>query len=110
MGIPVDLRRRHAAGRSTLVCESAQTVICHSIAGYLEGVYIIENCIEHVAHALGLPVDQVRERNFYKKGDVTPFGQTLNYCNAQLVYNMVRESSDYDKRLAAVKAFNAGNR
>lgn len=79
-------------------------------AGTLEGNFVIENVIEHVAHAVGLSADDVRERNFYQKGDVTPFGQKLDYCNVQLVYDMVKESSGYDKRQADVETFNTANR
>jgi xanthine dehydrogenase/oxidase len=76
----------------------------------MEGTYVLETCIEHVAHALGLPSGAVRDRNLYTKGDVTPFGQPLSYCNARLVYDKVKETSGYEERATAVHEFNAANR
>lgn len=53
---------------------------------------MIETIMEHVATGVGLRPDVVREINMYKGGDVTPAGQTLIYCNAKSVFDIVKVS------------------
>ena len=43
-----------------------------------QGMLVAETYMEHVAHTLGLEPDVVRERNLYKEGQCTPYGQKMN--------------------------------
>lgn len=51
---------------------------------------MIETMVEHVASALQIPADIVRETNMYKPGDITPCGQKLDYCNAREVFSTLK--------------------
>jgi xanthine dehydrogenase/oxidase len=77
--------------------------------GDIQGKLITENAIDDAAFALGLAAEEVRERNFYERGDVTPFGQALSYCYMKDVWAYLKEVAAYDEKRAAVDAFNAEN-
>eukprot|EP00756_Hemistasia_phaeocysticola_P009876 Hpha_TRINITY_DN14965_c1_g1::TRINITY_DN14965_c1_g1_i1::g.144018::m.144018/K00106/XDH; xanthine dehydrogenase/oxidase len=49
--------------------------------GWLPGLYSMERVITEAAAAVGKTVDDVRARNLYKKGDVTPYQLTLKDWN-----------------------------
>ena len=38
---------------------------------------VIEDILDQAARRLGLPPEVVRERNFYREGDVTHYGQPV---------------------------------
>ena len=42
-----------------------------------QGMIVIEDILDRIARTLGLPPHVVRERNFYREGDVTHYGQTV---------------------------------
>lgn len=77
---------------------------------FVETAVMIETVIEHVSHKVHLEAGIVRDINMYEKGDVTICGQHLVDCNAKHVFHHLRESSDYVKRCADVKAFNEQNK
>ncbi len=43
----------------------------------MQSILAAEVVIEHVAKVLGKSADEIRERNFYKLGDTTPFKDEL---------------------------------
>ncbi|KAK3726979.1 hypothetical protein QZH41_014709, partial [Actinostola sp. cb2023] len=47
----------------------------------IQAIFIMETIMEHVAKSLNKTPDEVRQANLYKKGQTTPNGQTLDYCN-----------------------------
>jgi len=70
--------------------------------------------LEHIATTLGLPFESVQERNFYKVGQKTPFGDTIgsetfNWTMPE-VWQKLRQDSDFDARKSAVDLFNSGSR
>lgn len=56
-----------------------------------------------------LPED-LREKNLYDIGDVTPFGQALSYCYMKQVWAYLKEVARYEKKRATVEEFNRDNR
>ena len=42
-----------------------------------QGMLVIEDIMDQAARRLSLPPEVVRERNFYREGDVTHYGQTV---------------------------------
>ncbi len=42
-----------------------------------QGMLVIEEILDRVARTLGLPPERVRERNFYREGDTTHYGQPV---------------------------------
>jgi xanthine dehydrogenase/oxidase len=78
--------------------------------GDIQGKLITETAIDDAAFVAGLDPVDVREKNLYQRGDVTPFGQALTYCYMREVWTYLREVCRYDERKAEVAAFNATNR
>jgi xanthine dehydrogenase/oxidase len=78
--------------------------------GDIQGKLIVENAVDDAAFALGIPDDELREKNMYDRGDVTPFGQALSYCYMKQVWSYLKKQCDYVARRQAVDDFNAANR
>ena len=78
--------------------------------GVIQTMLIVEAAVEALADKLQIPDDVLREKNFYKLNDSTPFGQQLHYCNLSGVWQTIKETSDYEARKKAVKEFNENNR
>ena len=78
--------------------------------GDIQGKNIVENAIDDAAFALGMAAEDVREKNLYDRGDVTPFGQALTYCYMKQVWAYVKQVSDYEEKRRAVDAFNRANK
>jgi xanthine dehydrogenase large subunit len=71
-----------------------------------QGMIVTEVVIEQVARRLGLPVETVRARNFYREGGVTPYGQpVVDNIIEPLVATLARDA-DLAARRAAIDAFN----
>ncbi len=47
-----------------------------------QGMLVIEEIVDRVARALDLPPHVVRERNFYREGDTTHYGQVVRASGA----------------------------
>lgn len=52
----------------------------------------------------------IRALNFSKSGDKTYYGQVMDVCNADRVWDHLLSIADYDKRKKAVEEFNASSR
>jgi xanthine dehydrogenase large subunit len=75
-----------------------------------QGMIVIEDVMDRVARTLGLAPDVVRERNFYREGDVTHYGQTVKDAGRMpRIWSELKASSDYEKRAREVEAFNASH-
>jgi len=74
-----------------------------------QGMLVIEEILSRVAHRLGLPPERVRERNFYRAGDATHYGQTVLDERVHRVWAEVREKADFEGRRAEIEAFNAAS-
>lgn len=77
--------------------------------GDVQGKLISENAIDDAAFAIGMRADEVREKNLYRQGDVTPFGQALPYCYIRDVWKYLKLKADFDNRLTTIKQFNSQN-
>ncbi len=73
-----------------------------------QAMVVIEEILDRVARTLGLPPEVVRERNFYRDGDCTHYGQPVR--DAQRIHRLWRElltSSAFAARRQAIAAWNA---
>lgn len=89
--------------------------------GSVQPIAVIEEAIEQMAHRLSqtlgrrvLP-EEIRRKNLYRTGsdkgyDETHFGQDLYYCNIREIWDSLYETSEFEKRAAAVEQFNRTNR
>lgn len=78
--------------------------------GDVQGKNIVENAIDDAAFAVGMLPEQVREKNLYQRGDVTPFGQALTYCYMRQVWEYLKKVANYEHKRAAVDEYNRRNR
>lgn len=93
--------------------------------GSVQPYVIFEDAIEQVAHRLSqtlgrrvLP-EEIRRQNLYRTGaieaggrgcDQTHFGQDLTFCNIREIWDSLYQSSEFEKRAAAVDHFNQSHR
>ncbi|MBX9588582.1 MAG: xanthine dehydrogenase molybdopterin binding subunit [Hyphomonadaceae bacterium] len=92
-----------------LACKT-HTVSNTAFRGYggPQGMLAIETVIDRVARHLGLPLDGVRQRNFYGVGanDVTPYGMQVEDNIVGRVMNELDQAADLAGWRRAVDAFN----
>ena len=72
-----------------------------------QGMFVAESYMEEVAEHLGMPVERLREINFYQPNATTHFNQELKDWHVPLMYTQVLEECDYESRRKAVDDFNA---
>jgi len=69
---------------------------------------VIEEILALAARRLGIPPDVVRERNFYRPGDTTHYGQTVDDAERLgIIWSRLKATSDYETRRADIAQFNA---
>ena len=75
-----------------------------------QGMLVIEDIMDRVARTLGLPPECVRERNFYREGHRTHYGQDVKDAGRiTRIWGELKESSAFDLRRAEINAFNAAH-
>ena len=73
-----------------------------------QAMVAIEDILSQAAQRLSIGADEVRERNFYREGQTTHYGQVV--ADAErigTIWRQLKGSSDFDARRAEVAAFNA---
>ena len=78
--------------------------------GDIQSKIMFESAIDDAAFTIGMRPEEVREKNLYERGDVTPFGQSQPYCYMREVWAYLKEQAGYHERLREVERFNAENR
>ncbi|KAL3918763.1 MAG: hypothetical protein SGPRY_005889 [Prymnesium sp.] len=77
---------------------------------HLPAALLLEAVVERVAHCTGISASEVRERNLYHKGDVTPYGQTIPTDNLRACVSEARARCRYEALAAEVEHFNKTSR
>ena len=76
-----------------------------------QGMLIIEDILDRIARHLQLAPELVRERNFYRAGDTTHYGQPVKDAERiERIWTQLKASSDWVTRLPEVERFNASHR
>jgi xanthine dehydrogenase large subunit len=73
-----------------------------------QAMVAIEDILSQAAQRLSIRADEIRERNFYREGQATHYGQVV--ADAErigTIWRQLKGSSDFDARRAEVAAFNA---
>jgi xanthine dehydrogenase large subunit len=73
-----------------------------------QAMVAIEDILSQAAQRLSIGADEIRERNFYREGQTTHYGQLV--ADAErigTIWRQLKGSSDFDARRAEVAAFNA---
>jgi xanthine dehydrogenase/oxidase len=78
--------------------------------GDIQCKVIGETAIDDAAVVLGMAPEDLRRKNMYVRGDVTPYGQALSYCYMTDVWDFLLTTSAYVLKKAEVAAFNAANK
>lgn len=75
-----------------------------------QGMLVIEDILGRVAPLLGLDPMELRERNFYQRGQHTPYGQPVTQPERiAMVWNQVKENGGIADRKREIAAFNAAH-
>ena len=75
-----------------------------------QGMVVGEEALDRVARELDLPPHEVRQRNFYREGSTTHYGQPVKDADRiERIWNRLSESSDLVARQKAVDEFNAAH-
>ncbi|WP_405405941.1 xanthine dehydrogenase molybdopterin binding subunit [Paracoccus sp. Ld10] len=72
-----------------------------------QGAIVAERMIEEIAYALGMDPLEVRKRNLYQNGQLTPYHQTVQDQILPRIFDELEASSDYHARRQAVLDWNA---
>jgi xanthine dehydrogenase large subunit len=73
-----------------------------------QGMLVTEDIIGRVAPLLGIAPEELRRRNFYAEGQVTPYGQPVRHPERMVAaWEQVSENSELVRRRAEVAAYNA---
>ena len=73
-----------------------------------QGMLVIEEILSLAATAMNLPANVIRERNFYKEGDETHYGEPVRDAGRiEQIWNALKTTSRFDERRAEIAAFNA---
>jgi xanthine dehydrogenase large subunit len=73
-----------------------------------QGMLVIEEVLSRAALALNLPADVVRERNFYRPGDVTHYGEPVGDAERMgVIWGALKASSGFADRREGIARFNA---
>ncbi|KOS21895.1 Xanthine dehydrogenase [Escovopsis weberi] len=75
-----------------------------------QGMFIAETLMEEAADRLGIPADRLREMNFYKPMELTPFNQPVTDWHIPLMFQQLQQESNYAERLAKVEEFNGASK
>ncbi len=75
-----------------------------------QGVVVMEDALDRIAHHLKRDANEVRALNFYAAGrDETPYGQTVDENHLARCWAEVKQGGDYERRRAEIDAFNGSN-
>jgi xanthine dehydrogenase large subunit len=71
-----------------------------------QGVVVMEDALDRIAHQLGRDPVAIRALNFYKEGDETPFDQKVEGNLLPRVWAELKHEADIERRRAEIDAFN----
>ncbi|KAH9889601.1 xanthine dehydrogenase [Xylariomycetidae sp. FL2044] len=76
-----------------------------------QAMYFTESFMSAIAEGLNIDIDELRLRNLYREGDMTPFLQQIDVdFHIPTMLQQLTASADYEGRKEAVKLFNRRNR
>jgi len=98
-----------AAELTGLICRTHKTSqTAFRGFGGPQGMLVIEEILDQAARRLGLPPELVRERNFYREGDTTHYGQPVKHADRiEMIWRQLKESSGFTRRREEVDRWNA---
>jgi xanthine dehydrogenase large subunit len=75
-----------------------------------QAMVVIEEILAQAAERLSLAPETVRERNFYREGDTTHYGQRVDDAGRiAVIWSELKETSAFEARRAEIARFNAAH-
>jgi len=75
-----------------------------------QGMLVIEDILDRMARTLMLPPEEVRERNFYREGQATHYGQPVKDAGRiARIWSQLKGSSNFTARRAEIDKYNAAH-
>jgi xanthine dehydrogenase large subunit len=75
-----------------------------------QGMLVIEDVLDRIARTLSLSPEAVRERNFYREGHSTHYGQAVKDASRiARIWSQLKESSNLAARRKEIERYNAGD-
>jgi xanthine dehydrogenase large subunit len=75
-----------------------------------QAMVVIEDALSQAAARLGLAGETIRERNFYRPGDTTHYGQTVDGAERMTtIWHSLAQTSALQPRRLEIEAFNAAH-
>ena len=76
-----------------------------------QGMFCIENIIDHIAHHLKKEPSNIRVQNFYKKdlNNITHYGMKIEDNIIEEIFNDLKKKSNYTRRKKEIEKFNNSN-
>ena len=76
--------------------------------GAPQAMVAIEDILAQAAQRLSMAPDVIRERNFYRDGQTTHYGQAVEEADRiERIWRQLKATSDFDARRGEIAAFNA---
>lgn len=75
-----------------------------------QGMYVIEAAIARAADELGISAREIQANNLFKDGDEFSFGQVVDHCMAENVFETYRNKYDYEAKAKEVEVFNKSSK
>jgi xanthine dehydrogenase large subunit len=76
-----------------------------------QGMIVIEEIMDQAARRLRLEPDVVRERNLYREGDTTHYGQAVKHAERiGTIWQKLKATSEFEKRREEIRKFNDSHR
>jgi xanthine dehydrogenase large subunit len=98
----------HVTGRVCRTHKTSQTAFRGF--GGPQAMVVIEEIMALAAERLHLPADLVRERNLYRQGDVTHYGEAVDGAERLgVVWTELKRTSAFDTRRDAIARFNGSS-
>jgi len=73
-----------------------------------QAMVAIEDILAQAAQRLSIAPDAIRERNFYRDGQTTHYGQTVEEADRiERIWRQLKSTSEFDARREEIAAFNA---
>ncbi len=77
--------------------------------GAPQGIFVIESVIERIAYTLKKDPLEIRKLNSYRSGQLTPYGQEVQESDMIMLFDRLKERSDYEKLKSRIAEFNRTN-
>ena len=75
-----------------------------------QAMLVIEEILSRAGRRLGIPAHEIRERNFYREGDHTHYGQRVSDADRiTRIWSELKETSEFSRRRIEVDRFNAAH-